>query len=696
VSDEQTRRLDVIVAAALAAVVLIVFAPGLVGPFLWDDVALIPGNLIVRSLANYRAWFARDFWDVSPELSRFGEHIHYYRPLITASYALDWRIGGGDPLAFHLTNNLLHAAVTVLTYALLRRWGLSLVAAACGAAVFALHPSKAESVAWISGRTDVVAMIFMLVAMVGASRRFRGARGGIALEVAATVLAYLSKEGAVVLPALIAAERWVSLGKPPLDRPVVTRVIRAAAPQLAIAVLYLIARAVWMPIRPAMPKMGLADHAQFFLESIGRYVAIALGVHPMSSQHALLRTFEGRWVHAPAWVALGVVALIAFGITVVMLRRRAPSIAMGLLLFAALLVPVSNLVLNGLAALVAERFLYAPLLGVALIVAVAVERFPSRIAALLVLSLVSVRTFVRATDFSDATRFWEREHALHPESIEAHRMLLTQARADHRYRAAAAMALEARTQAATYYRHAGDELEFVIAYLEVQALLIADHRPTELRAIDAFHASLLEPNTPFTDVATRDFTVHLDLTPALHRRAVAFAPRILVARADIASRLADDTNALKFVEDAFAQCPGCVAPAISGALCAARSGDYPRAYGYLDRHAASRGEASVAEQRKTILSAELAHRESAAATGPVALNLRAQELARLEAWGRAYDVLAPYRAQIELAPGFAIGFAELAFRAGESEVAREVLRKQLPQEKIEPTIAVWAQKMGWQ
>jgi hypothetical protein len=133
---------------------------------------------------------------------------------------------------------------------------------------------------------------------------------------------------------------------------------------------------------------------------------------------------------------------------------------------------------------------------------------------------------------------------------------------------------------------------------------------------------------------------------------------------------------------------------VVGALVAARAGDYTKAR-LLLASSPDHGVDDALPVAKTLDAAELAHRQAALASGPVALQLAASELAALEAWGRAYHVLSPFRAQIELAPGFAIGFAELAYRAGDAHVARGVLEKQVPAEKIGPLMDQWAVKMGW-
>ncbi|HEY5926378.1 MAG TPA: hypothetical protein VIV11_32050, partial [Kofleriaceae bacterium] len=96
-----------------------------------------------------------------------------------------------------------------------------------------------------------------------------------------------------------------------------------------------------------------------------------------------------------------------------------------------------------------------------------------------------------------------------------------------------------------------------------------------------------------------------------------------------------------------------------------------------------------------VAKASAAHQAAAAATGPAQLQARASELATLELWGRAYQVLAPHIEQIKQAPRIATGFAELAFRAGYNEVARDVLSVSMAPAEVEKQFAEWATTMGW-
>lgn len=135
---------------------------------------------------------------------------YYYRPLTILSYLLDRDLWGLIPSFMHLGNILLHLACALLVFIITKRllplWGAKGEGPALFAALFfALHPIATESVSWISGRTDPLMAVFLLLAVwlsllaLPTGRPLVALAGGVAL-----FLACLAKEVAVfILPALL-------------------------------------------------------------------------------------------------------------------------------------------------------------------------------------------------------------------------------------------------------------------------------------------------------------------------------------------------------------------------------------------------------------------------------------------------------------------------------------------------------------
>lgn len=697
-----------VLAAAVAVLAAAVFAIAYGGPWIYDDHTLVERNGWIQSFTHWKRWFATDFWDVNEEANRYAQRIRYWRPLITATYAVDWALGGGSTAVFHLTNLLWQALVAFLAFRALLRWLGRPMPAFVAALLFALHPTKAESVAWIAGRTDVVCTAALLLVAEAVALRLRArtprARGvAIALEVLATALAYGTKEQSIVVPAFVAIEAWTVLGRGRLDRRGVTLALRAALPQLALAIGYVVLRRYVLPLGAGDATVPLGERARMVLESFGRYAAASFWPVDLSVQKALLRTVNLRIVFHPGYMALGAAILIGLPALAFAARRRAPKVSLGLAFYLATLVPTANVIPTGMVTLVADRFLYLPLLGLAFAAAAAVELLPElhRRAGLLVLGggavVLGAASIARSADFLDEREFWAREARLHPESIEAIRFELEYHTYRHEFRAALRKAAEGQRIAAEHFAPSGWESSFVVYGVRLLATLTPDADAQRLQAIARFAEEVADPRSTTVRLELPD--VELVVSP---RRGPAGArlqgemPRIRMLRADISSRLGDDALALALAREVSAGCAACREVAHAHAMIAARAGRYDEAFQALDDLRRREAGASVSEDFEVLRRAALAAKQAAAAPeGPLQVNLRATELASLDAWGRAYGLLAPYKELIKRAPGMAYGFAELAYRAGYTDVAREMLSVLIPPEKIAPTEHEWARRMGW-
>jgi protein O-mannosyl-transferase len=213
-------------AIALGAIVVAVawaYWPAMTGEFLWDDALHVKGNPALRDASGLaRIW-------LHP-----GDSPQYY-PLLHTSFWIDYQLWRFDTLGYHLVNVALHVANAILLALVLGRVGVR--GALVAAALFALHPVHAESVAWISERKNVLSGLFFLAALLAAARVFHiapapaptgAARDGAplnapqeariplasyALLIALFACALLSKTVTVTLPAVIALGIWWKRGR---------------------------------------------------------------------------------------------------------------------------------------------------------------------------------------------------------------------------------------------------------------------------------------------------------------------------------------------------------------------------------------------------------------------------------------------------------------------------------------------------
>ncbi|UCG38874.1 MAG: glycosyltransferase family 39 protein, partial [bacterium] len=193
---------------ALAA--LIVFAGTVTHRFVWDDRHIIQHT---RQVVRDRGPAALALVTFTERPGERPESSGYFRPVSLVSMWVNDPVGEASPLPYHLVNVLIHAVNSVLVFFFLRLVIPGGHGALAGSALFAVHPVHAESVAWVSGRTDLLAALFLLSAVVlwlrHAGRAPTRKLWPYAAGMAAFAMACLAKETSFLLPGV--ALLWVLL-----------------------------------------------------------------------------------------------------------------------------------------------------------------------------------------------------------------------------------------------------------------------------------------------------------------------------------------------------------------------------------------------------------------------------------------------------------------------------------------------------
>ena len=417
----------------LAAVLAYANAPG--GALVFDATVLVAGNPVLAEASAANVWFAltHDYWQ---PMATDG----LYRPLTILSFLVDRAVLGYGDQAFGyvIENIVLHVACAMLVYALLwhlarRRWP-----ATVAALVFAIHPITTEAVTNVVGRADLLAALGVLGGVLcwAKGETTTGVRRmawaiGLALS---AVLALFSKESGLVLVAavLLYDVAFHRSGRRVRAEHVVVGVVLVA---------YLLAR--WYVDRIGLPPEDIAPvdnpiaEAPFWagrLTAIGvlvREVGLLIWPATLSVDYSYRQIPIVAWPPAGAsdWMAMaGVVALPLAVWAVLRSRTRTPAIFLmgGFALLAAL--PSANLV-RVIGSIMAERFLYLPLVGIAGMVALLADGWsttPRRriIASVAVAAIVlagGVRTAVRNLDWRDQQTLWAATVQAAPESAKAHK-----------------------------------------------------------------------------------------------------------------------------------------------------------------------------------------------------------------------------------------------------------------------------------
>ncbi len=307
-------------------------------------------------------------------------HASNWHPLTWLSHMLDWQLWDGNAGAHHLVNLLCHGANALLLLAVLHRMTGSLWRSALVAALFALHPLRVESVAWVAERKDVLSAMFWMLTM-WAYIRYVEQPGWkkYLLTLGLCALGLMAKPMLVTLPfALLLLDYW-PLGRTRWAKPATGHsVAKPTGYLLQEKVPFLILTAascvvtVWAQQRSitVLERLPVSSRLGNAAVSYVRYIGKTL----WPTDLAVFYPYE-RW---PASTVL-LAAVVLAGVTALVIARarRQPHLLTGWLWYLGTLVPVIGLVQVGLQS-IADRYTYLPSIGLFVMLAWSV---PERVTA---------------------------------------------------------------------------------------------------------------------------------------------------------------------------------------------------------------------------------------------------------------------------------------------------------------------------
>lgn len=341
----------------------IVTAAAVGNGFAYDDVHLILRNERVHDLSRLPALFAESYWPPVP----LGPDGRLYRPLTATAFAVQWAVGGGSPLAFHVVSGGLYILVSLLVLALARRI-LPLGPATTAAALFAIHPVHTEVVGNVVGQGELLAAGWGLLALILA---LDGERSGWSARRTAGMLgaltaALLSKEHAVVVPLLFPVLLLAGGGRRALLR---ESAGKAAVLMAGVLILYLSLRHAVLGgisgdlMHPAWRGEPAATRWLTMLAAVPTLVRLLVWPGHLQADYSPRELQVVHTLSGPTLVGLGLLlGLCAMAFA----ARRHPAIPAGLAWVALAFLPAANLLLPT-GVLLAERTLFLPSVGACLI-----------------------------------------------------------------------------------------------------------------------------------------------------------------------------------------------------------------------------------------------------------------------------------------------------------------------------------------
>ncbi|MDD5006189.1 MAG: tetratricopeptide repeat protein [Candidatus Omnitrophica bacterium] len=372
----------------LVALTLLVYANSLTNLFVWDDYLVIVNNNFVRSWKNISLMFSKDYLFSSSKINKFGvinlvgSGESSYRPVCTLTYFADYSLYKLNPFGYHLTNLILHIFNVILLYFLFNLIAKDKKISLLGSALFAVHPATTEVVACIAFREDLLAFLFYICAFILYIKLSNYDRLRriyyYAMSVVLYLLALFSKEMAITLPLILVLYDYYFVCERSFKQVLINFKSRYAG-YIAATLFYL-----WVFFFP-MSNTGEILMAypgnSFYTNILTMFKVLAVYIRwlfiPINI-HATLPIpyfpFVVDSLSRPE--AILSILLIVFSLGIAFKIRKTSKLAsFAIFWFFVTLIPVLNIFPIG--NIMASRYLYIPLVGFCLLVAVLLLKLPS-------------------------------------------------------------------------------------------------------------------------------------------------------------------------------------------------------------------------------------------------------------------------------------------------------------------------------
>jgi len=358
-SPQQNRR---ILGLALALAVVAVYAP--VGRFefvLFDDQAYVYENPHITSGLTWDgiAWVFTQ------------NHGGNWHPLTGLSHMLDCELFGVNAGGHHLSSVTVHALNSALLYLILANLTGAAGRSLLVAVIFALHPLRVESVAWVSERKDVLSGLLWILTIAAYARYVkRPGRGAYWITLGVFILALMSKPMVVTLPVILLLldfwpfRRWTFDGSTAQDKfRALTRLLVEKIPFLLCSVAAgVVTLCIQGPYAKTLAQIPFLLRIENVVVSYWRYI----GKLFWPTKLAFLYPYPDA---VPWWEAANAAAgLILVTVLAILAARRWPYLFVGWFWYLVTLVPVIGLIQVGRQSL-ADRYTYLPQIGLLILIA---------------------------------------------------------------------------------------------------------------------------------------------------------------------------------------------------------------------------------------------------------------------------------------------------------------------------------------
>lgn len=385
----------------------IVYSNSVNGKFIWDDQYLVKDNPYIKNWINIVKIFTVNMGSATTDMSIS------YRPLQTFTFMIDYSLWELNTKGYHLMNILLHILVALafwwLTNILFKDKLLSLFAGV----LFIVHPIHTEAIAYISGRSDPLATLFILLCLIFYIKYLDlNSKSTYTLMILSCALSLLSKESSLVIPILLLVYHFTFKRRIKFN---------TFAPLLCIALLYFVLRfrvLKSMPIFISSFDIAFNNLPGFFVATLNyiRLLFLPFNLH-MEYGNEFFQFSDYR-------VITGMFITLSLLIYAFKLRNRNQILTFSVLWFFLALLPVSN-IFAPLTFYMSEHYLYLPSMGFFIIIAYGLSYIykirKNRVFAIsIVMSLLIVSSYATLKQnnyWQDPISFYEKTLKYAPNSL---------------------------------------------------------------------------------------------------------------------------------------------------------------------------------------------------------------------------------------------------------------------------------------
>ena len=346
----------------------VVYANSFVVPIFWDGDDFLTNNLYIKNWNYFPRFFSENV------IASAGLVSNYWRPALLAVFSTGWHLWGDWPAGYHFINISLHIANAILLFLILMGLFKNHWLAFFTASAFLVHPLQTEAITYTVGTADPLWVLFIFLLIFYYSKFFVFEQKSLNvkfywLSLTLFIFALMSKETAIIMPALIVIFSWfLDIDKDYSLKERAVKIWHNLWPFLVIAGFYLFLRATVLNFKnsfnfydgaPSVFASNFYIRILTFFKILTTYFELIFWPHDLHME----RTIDIAASFFAPDVILGAIVFAALLILAFTQRRRWPILSFGVLWFLIGLAPVSNILvpINGL---LYEHWLYFSLGGI--------------------------------------------------------------------------------------------------------------------------------------------------------------------------------------------------------------------------------------------------------------------------------------------------------------------------------------------